>query len=198
MQLFNNGYLICDSNAQNLVMKICCADTMYNGIHRFHIFPLVRFQSDPLCKSLNEKQSWIKLDNNKYKYLSFISNESLLKQYVVACYQNNISVRCLFIKSEYSEELCLNIPISRRFLGYEVSEIPFSEMTLSDLYCNVRFDKYRTLLNENGLFSNERDAYDFKTEYKALLEQDLVGDGYVDVYVCAVYEVDAEAFMSQS
>lgn len=197
MQLFNNGCLICDSDAQNLVMKTCCAGTTYNGIHRFHLFPLVRFQSDSLCKSLNEKQSWIKLDDNKYKFLSFISNASLLKQYVAACCQNNVSVRCLFIESEYSEELCPNIPICRRFLGYEVSEIPFSEVTLSDLYCNERFESYRTLLNENGLFSNERDAYDFKTEYKALLEQDLVGDGNVDVYVCAVYEVDVEAFLSQ-
>ncbi len=197
MQLFNNGYLIYDSGAHNSVVENCCSNTRYKGIHQFHLFPLVRFQSDPLCKALNEKQAWVKLDNNRYKLLEFISDESFLKQYIEACHKNNISVRCLYVESEYSEELCSNGPATTNFLGYEVSEIPFSEMTLSDLYCNKRFEKFRTLLNENGLFSNERDANDFKTEYKALLEQDLVGDGNVDVYVCAVYEVEVEAFLSQ-
>ena len=131
-----------------------------------------------------------------YQILEFISDKSLLKPYIEACYMKNISVRCLFVESDFDEELYPTRPEFVSIVGYEVSEIPFSDMTLYDLYYNERFENYRALLNENGLFSNERDAYKFKTEYKALLEQDLVGDGNVDVYVCAVYEVDTEALLA--
>lgn len=191
MQLFKNGYIVQDAGSDRCGMKMpFFAPKGYRGIHRFIMFPLTFCQSDPVCRELSKKQSWRKISDNLFQLLEFISDEELLKQYVEACHGKSIPVRCLYIESDYEDEICQEKPQNIRFIGYEVTEIPFSDMTLCDLAINERFENYRQLLNENGLFANEGDAFKFKTEYKALLEQDLVGDGNVDVFVCAVYETD--------
>lgn len=191
MQLFKNGYIVQDAGSDQYRTKSpFFAPKGYIGIHRFITFPLTLCQSDPVCRELSEKQSWRKISDNLFQLLEFISDEELLKQYVEACHGKSIPVRCLYIESDYEDEICQEKPQNIRFIGYEVTEIPFSNMTLCDLAINERFENYRQLLNENGLFANEGDAFKFKTEYKALLDQDLVGDGNVDVFVCAVYETD--------
>ena len=192
--MYLNGLLIQELGAINKAMYYL--PNNYRGVHCLYDDPLLQVETAKVSELQHERMFDRPIESHEICN-AFIFNSDLARRYVSMCKSLNFDIRILFIESDYSREIWKEEKPKGIFLGYEVSEIPLGIMTLYDLHNSKRFEKYRTLLNENGLFSNEHDAYKFKNEYKALLEQALVGDGNVDVYVCAVYEVDVEAFLSQ-
>lgn len=191
--MYSNGLLIQELGAVNKAMDFVPPN--YKGIHNLYDDPLLGVKATEIA-ALQHERMFNRPPESPEICNAFVFDSDLAKRYIFMCNSLGFNLRLLFIESDYPHEIWKDEIPKRIFLGYEVTEIPLGIMTLYDLYNNERFENYRALLNENGLFSNERDAYKFKTEYKALLEQDLVGDGNVDVYVCAVYEVDTEALLA--
>jgi hypothetical protein len=105
----------------------------------------------------------------------------------------NRPYRLLFICSDYTDEVW-DAPLPpMTLLGYECCEIPFDNCCIYDLLEDEQyFLEHRQKLNEYGLFSDEAACRAFRDEYNRLLSEDKVGDGEVDLYICAVYEVAAE------
>lgn len=187
-----NGLLIQEKSKFNKIMKSLTNN--YCGLHRFYDASVQSHQHKG-SYALEHERMFHTLPENPHICNQFISNYDLAQRYKKMCELLNIDVRILFIESNYPYEIWKeNIP-KCIFLGYEVTEIPLGIMTLYDLYTNEKFEKYRSRLNENGLFSDENDANEFMTEYNDQLSKGLVGDGAVDLYMCRVYEVLDEHFL---
>lgn len=202
-----NGIIIQDTSCNNIffdsyidkgVMK-----NNYKGVHRFCTFTLGDVKDkDSANRSLFDKIRWsdsenfemtkYMIDNQLIPVNEFIHNIELAKEYIQRCNEHHIPSRALFIESDFPCELWKGLIPNKFFLGYEVCEIPIDPWTLLDLFNREQFKKYRSLLNENGLFKSEEDAAEFMKDYKEQLSQGLVGDGDVDLYVCRVFEVKTE------
>jgi len=122
--------------------------------------------------------------------LEFITDVGLLKRYLDACHSKGIQCKVLYIESDHDIETTTSAPRKRKFLGFEVCEIPFDPWTLLDLFNREQFTGFKAQLNQNGLFTSEKTALTFREEYYKELNAGNVGDGYVDLYICKVFAVD--------
>ena len=191
MEYIKNGYLIQQSDRKNIFIEKYIPNVSYHGVHEFVLFPFSSSDRDPQCRYLSKKQMSKKVGDNQFRMLEFISDIDFLHEYLHKMKEMNLPHRVLFFESQYTEEYCNIIPNEKKFLGYEVCEIPFDPWTLLDLFGRKQFQHYHNKLNENGLFSFEKDAIEFMQDYKEQLNMGLVGDGEVDLYICRVYEINS-------
>ena len=149
-----------------------------------------RFEKDKDAYELFRRQGCKQLGEKAYQFTEFFTEKGLLKAYIGKCQALQISLRLLFVESDgYTEEIWGNAIPERRFLGYEVMEIPLDPWTLLDLANREQYGRYREELNENGLFKTEETAAAFRETYRRELEAGLVGDGPVELFLCRIYEV---------
>lgn len=190
-----NGFLIQDLTMKDDPIKQFLSVTNYRGIHRYAQDPLTddRLYRDPAVRELHARR-FSRPAGEGYWYINeFVSEPDLLREYLAGCQVYNRPYRLLFICSDYTDEVW-NAPLPpMTLLGYECCEIPFDNCCIYDLLEDEQyFLEHRQKLNEYGLFSDEAACRAFRDEYNRLLSEDKVGDGEVDLYICAVYEVAAE------
>lgn len=190
MRWYANGILIQEVNRKNLFVEKYADFFLYHGVHAFNTAPLVWFEKDKDAYELFRRQGCKQLGENAYQFTEFFTEKGLLKAYIGKCQALQISLRLLFVESDgYTEEIWENAIPEKRFLGYEVMEIPLDPWTLLDLANREQYERYREELNENGLFKTEETAAAFRETYRRELEAGLVGDGPVDLFLCRIYEV---------
>ncbi len=185
-----NGLLIYDTSIYGPFIKDNVKCINYHGVHEFERFPLLQFQQDVECRELSDMQFSKQIGENAFQFLNFITSIEFALRLIIKCCEKNILLRALFVESDgYTEEIWENAIPERRFLGYEVMEIPLDPWTLLDLANREQYERYREALNENGLFKTEETAAAFRETYRRELEAGLVGDGPVDLFLCRIYEV---------
>ncbi len=185
-----NGLLIYDTSIYGPFIKDNVKCINYHGVHEFERFPLLQFQQDVECRELSDMQFSKQIGENAFQFLNFITSIEFALRLIIKCCEKNILLRALFVESDgYTEEIWENAIPERRFLGYEVMEIPLDPWTLLDLANREQYERYRKALNENGLFKTEETAAAFRETYRRELEAGLVGDGPVDLFLCRIYEV---------
>ena len=183
-----NGFLIQGLSDSNNVVK----NFKYSGINAYHQYPLSA-DNNSVSKTLIEEQQVRKLGNG-FQFLEFISDKKLLERYINRCFELHIKIRVLFIESNYSyEEWREPIP-ETVFLGYEYCPIPIDEQVITDLDWYPLFSKFWNKLNENGLFNTYDEALNFKKAYDLACENQEIGDGEIDAFICRVSEISAEKF----
>ncbi len=169
--------------------------TLYRGVHRYKDCPLSLESKDKhICALAQEQFYQVEGDI----WTSFISDADLLKRYVEACFAEGYTLRLLYVESGYALEKYSGAIPKGAFLGYEVCEIPLDACTVYDLYICDFYENFRQRLNENGLFENEKDAVEFMEQYNKDLEAGKVGDGDVELYVCKVFEINADDVLSRT
>lgn len=190
MKWFENGILIQELKKRDLFIEKYAKTFIYGGVHALNTAPLVWFEKDKEAYELFRRQNCKKIGENEYESTDFFTDMELLKAYIAKCSSLQIPLRFLFVESNgYTEEIWPYEMPNTEFLGYEVMEIPLDPWTLLDLANREQYEKYRQMLNENGLFKTEEEAMDFREIYQKELDAGLVGDGPVDLYVCKIYEV---------
>ncbi len=190
-----NGFLIQDLTIEDPTIKQFLAVANYRGVHRYAQDPLTddRLCRDPAVRDLRDRR-FSRPAGEGYWYINeFVSDPALLREYLAGCHVYDLPYRLLFICSECTDEVW-DAPLPpMTLLGYECCEIPFDTCCIYDLLEDEQyFSEHRQRLNEYGLFSDEAACRAFRDEYDRLLSEDKIGDGGVDLYVCAVYEVAAE------
>lgn len=190
-----NGFLIQDLTIEDPTIKQLFSATGYRGVHRYAQDPLTNnaLYRDSAVRELRDRR-FSRPAGEGYWYINeFVSDPVLLREYLTGCYVYNRSYRLLFICSDYTDEIW-DAPLPpMTLLGYECCEIPFDNFCIYELLGDERyFAEHRKLLNEYGLFPTEAACGAFRDEYNRLLSEDKVGDGEVELYVCAVYEAKAE------
>ena len=186
-----NGFLIQDLTVENHVMKEIPAMVNYRGVHGYAQDPLTdnSLYRDPAVRSLRDRR-FSRPAGEGYWYVNeFVSDPDLLQEYLAGCQAYDRPYRLLFICSDYTDEVW-NAPLPpMTLLGYECCEIPFDDCCIYELFECEYLAEHRQVLNEHGLFPIEAACRAFRDEYNRLLAEDKVGDGEVDLYICAVYEV---------
>ena len=186
-----NGFLIQDLTVENHVMKEIPAMVNYRGVHGYAQDPLTdnSLYRDPAIRSLRDRR-FSRPAGEGYWYVNeFVSDPDLLQEYLAGCQAYDRPYRLLFICSDYTDEVW-NAPLPpMTLLGYECCEIPFDDCCIYELFECEYLAEHRQVLNEHGLFPIEAACRAFRDEYNRLLAEDKVGDGEVDLYICAVYEV---------
>lgn len=186
-----NGFLIQDLTVENHVMKEIPAMVNYRGVHGYAQDPLTdnSLYRDPAVRELHARR-FSRPAGEGYWYVNeFVSNPDLLQEYLAGCQAYDRPYRLLFICSDYTDEVW-NAPLPpMTLLGYECCEIPFDDCCIYELFECEYLVEHRQVLNEHGLFPIEAACRAFRDEYNRLLAEDKVGDGEVDLYICAVYEV---------
>ena len=190
-----NGFLIQDLTIEDPAIKQFLPKANYRGVHRFAQDHLTddRLCRDPAVRELRNRR-FSRPAGEGYWYINeFVSDPDLLRDYLAGCQAYDRPYRLLFICSDYTDEVW-NAPLPpMTLLGYECCEIPFDACCTYDLLEDKQyFSEHRKRLNEYGLFPDEAACHAFRDEYGRLLAEDKIGDGEVDLYVCAVYEVTAE------
>lgn len=179
-----NGILIQDVTDFRDVIK----NFKYLGINAFYSYPL-SFIENFQCRKLTLKQQSRKITENQYQSLEFISDKQLFEQYMKTCYEHKIDIRVLFIESAYTDEIWEEPLPCRKFLGYEYCPIPIDDQIITDIDWYPPFAEYWTRLNEYGLFNTFDEANAFKNRYDVAFNNDEIGDGEMDAYICRVSEV---------
>ena len=190
-----NGFLIQDLTVENHVMKEIPAMVNYRGVHSYAQDPLTdnSLYRDPAVRSLRDRR-FSRPAGEGYWYVNeFVSDPDLLKEYLAGCQAYDRPYRLLFICSDYTDEVWDSPLPPMTLLGYECCEIPFDDCCIYELFECEYFAEHRQGLNEHGLFPSEASCCAFRDEYNRLLTEDKVGDGEVDLYICAVYAVTAES-----
>lgn len=190
-----NGFLIQDLTVEDPTFKQFLSKNDYRGVHRYAQDPLTDqgLCRDPAVRELRDRR-FSRPAGEGYWYINeFVSDPVLLRDYLEGCHVYGRPCRLLFICSDYTDEVW-NAPLpSMTLLGYECCEIPFDNYCIYELLEGGRyFAEHRAKLNEYGLFPAEEDCAAFRDEYSRLLAEDKVGDGEVELFVCAVYEVKTE------
>lgn len=181
-----NGFLIQELENSNYIAR----RFFYLGINAFHHYPLSNV-NDNQCREITEKQQ-IKKCEDGYQILEFISDESLLEQYILCCNERKINIRILFVESDYPCEIWKGRSFDTEFLGYEYCPMPIDEQIISDLDLCPYFENFRSILNNYGLFNTYNEALNFKRAYESALKQGIVGDGEADAYICKVFQCKIE------
>lgn len=190
MDYIKNGILVQNIEEKNIFLQKYASSFLYHGVHEFSELPLAGIKNDREAAELFDKQIAKQLGEKAYQFTEFFTEKGLLKAYIGKCQALQIGLRLLFVESDgYTEEIWENAIPERRFLGYEVMEIPLDPWTLLDLANREQYERYRKALNENGLFKTEETAAAFRETYRRELEAGLVGDGPVDLFLCRIYEV---------
>lgn len=195
-----NGFLIQDLTIEDPTVKQFLPKVNYRGVHRYAQDPLTdnSLYRDPAVRDLRNRR-FSRPAGEGYWYINeFVSDPDLLTEYLAGCQAYERPYRLLFVCSDYTDEIW-NAPLPpMTLLGYECCEIPFDACCIYELLEDEQyFSEHRKRLNEYGLFPDEAACRAFRDEYDRLLAEDKVGDGEVDLYVCAVYEVAAEYMNSR-
>ncbi len=190
-----NGFLIQDLTIEDPTFKQFLSNADYRGVHLYAQDPLTdqALCRDPAVRELRDRR-FSRPAGGGYWYINeFVSEPELLREYLTGCQVYDRPYRLLFICSDYTDEVW-DAPLPpMTLLGYECCEIPFDACCIYDLLGDEQyFAEHRAKLNPNGLFPDEAACGAFRDEYNRLLSEDKVGDGEVDLYICAVYEVAAE------
>ncbi len=190
-----NGFLIQDLTVEDATIKQFLSVANYRGVHRYAQDPLTddTLCRDPAVRDLRDRR-FSRPAGEGYWYINeFVSDPQLLREYLAGCQVYGRPYRLLFICSDYTDEVW-DAPLPpMTLLGYECCEIPFDNCCIYELLGHEQyFAEHRQELNEYGLFSTEAACAAFRDEYNRLLSEDKVGDGEVDLYICAVYEVKTE------
>ena len=189
MNFYQNGIII-----QDLQKPTKYADKFkYVGVNAFHQYPLCGINDDE-CKELTKNLFSVKDKDGFYYEINFITDFDFAQRYINVCWKYNLPIRVLFIESTYFSEIWKGTIPVKTFLGFEYCEIPFDSQVITDLNCFDLFQKSITKLNSNGLFENTDDVLEFQNEYDIALQNNLIGDGDMDTFICKVYEVDQEVF----
>lgn len=183
-KLFANGFLIQGLNDNTNFIK----NFSYKGINAYYQFPLT-YINNPEFRKLTDEQQSKKIADNQYQSLEFISDLDLLKRYVCCCLKHKINIRILLVESFYSCEVCKEPPFETDFLGYEYCPIPIDEQIVTDLDWYEPLSKFWLKLNKNGLFNTYVDALDFKNAYDSAYNNNEIGDGEMEAYICRVSEI---------
>ena len=191
-----NGFLIQDLTVEDLTFRQVLSQANYRGVHSCAQDPLTddRLCRDPAVRELRNRR-FSRPAGEGYWYINeFVSEPGLLREYLAGCQVYDRPYRLLFICSDYTDEVWEAPLPPMTLLGYECCEIPFDCYCICELLGDERyFAEHRQKLNQYGLFSDEAACCAFRDEYNRLLSEDKVGDGEVDLYVCAVYEVAADS-----
>ncbi len=183
--LFNNGWLVQETNCKMLKTS----SFVYNGVNAYDSYPLMHV-NDIECKKLSNEQAMKPLGNNENQMLEFISDKDLLQRYVRMCINKNIQIRILFIQSDYTNEMCDEVPCDNfKFLGYEYCCIPIDDQIITDLDWCQKLQNFHSKLNENGLFDSYKEADNFKKTYISLFHKGDIGDGDFDGFIMKVWEI---------
>lgn len=179
-----NGILVQGLNDKTKYIK----NFTYEGINAYFQYPLTGENDNESRRLTNEQQSK-EISNNQYVSLEFISNFDLYERYLRRCMELQIKIRVLFIESEYSSEIWREDLPSMKFLGYEYCPIPVDEQVITDMDWYEPFSKYWEKLNKYGLFDTYADVIEFVKEYNQAIENEKIGDGEMDAYICRVSQV---------
>lgn len=173
--LYNNGYIVKDLIInENLSLD----DKIYRGIESFHNWPLDR-QTDKTSRELTH------LANNhfdEHNYMEIMLDGKLLKKYVDHCRALGIDVIILKIMS-YNDTFTADEDFDEEeILGYDCMAGD-SVSYLTELYLEggkeiASFQKFRSIVNNNGLLNNYEEVLDFIKERELLIEQGLDLEDY--------------------
>lgn len=161
---------------------------VYDGIYAYHLYPLC-WSSDKDCIALTRQQQSKEFEPGLYISLEFISDADLYRRYTGKCAEMGIPIRSLFIESDYAMEIWQAPLPPMRFLGYEYSPLPLDVQIISDMEWYKPFEKYRTQLNEHGLFPSYACAAEFAKMYQSIAATGDVGDGLEDAFIFHVWEI---------
>lgn len=190
--MYKNGVIIQDSSAPAFGLTKFYGK--YLGVNSFYTDPLAKIKNQE-CVELSDK-IFHKFQDGYYTMLEFVSDPDLLFDYLMECKKINVEVRVLQIESDYSEEICEYVFPKINLIGYEVCEIPFDSQIITDFDWYVPLHRFYDRLNEHGLFNSINHALEFKEAYQYECQNDAIGDGDIDIFVCKISEVDIEAFLT--
>lgn len=190
--MIKNGVIVQDLSSPAFSLKKYKGK--YLGINSFWANPL-SYVNEEQCKKLSEEVFHKKNSDGSYTLLEFISNPTLLLNYILKCKELNIDIRVLQVESDYLlEESQYEFPV-KRFIGYELCEIPFDSQVITDFDWYKPFHRFYKNLNEYGLFDNLEDALAFKKAYEFEFQIGNIGDGEIDLFVCKICEIDIDTFI---
>lgn len=186
-----NGFLVQNINQPtNFVNSFS-----YYGINSYVNFPLSLI-SNAECYELTKRQQLQKFSDNTYRILEFISDDDLLVEYLECCQKHNIDIRVLMIESPYTEENYPSNLCCSTFIGYEYCPIPIDQQIITDIDWCPMLHIFKKQLNSFGLFSEFGDVYNFRNVYDTYCKTGLIGDGLEFAYICKVYEINVEKYLS--
>lgn len=179
-----NGILIQGLNEKSNIIK----NFKYDGINAYHQFPLSSY-TDRECMRLTREQRSREIEKERFISMEFISNRSLYECYLTKCVQMNLPVRALLVESDYDTEIWEGTLPPARFLGYEYCPMPIDNQIVTDMDWYEPFAKYRSRLNEYGLFCKYEDIAAFVNDYQKAMNADEIGDGEMEAFICRVSQV---------
>lgn len=180
--IFNpNGVIIQSTDRPTLYVS----GFTYLGVKAYHQYPLSNI-NDALCREIT-KRVYSKIDpDGYYTPLSFISDESIYREYVEMCRKHSLSFRSLFIESQYSDEIWSSAIPQKTVLGYEYCSIPLDSQIITDLDWYKPLAPMQKKLNQFGLFRSLDDVLCFKDKYDDEWKKGNIGDGEMDTYILRV------------
>lgn len=179
-----NGILIQGLNEKNNIIK----NFKYEGINAYHQFPLSSC-IDGECMRLTREQRSRETEKEQFISMEFISSRSLYDRYLARCSQMELPVRALLVESDYDTEIWEGALPPARFLGYEYCPIPIDNQIVTDMDWYKPFAKYRSSLNEYGLFYTYEDIAAFVNDYQKAMNANEIGDGEMAAFICRVSQV---------
>ena len=178
---YPNGILVQGLNDKTSFIK----NFPYAGMNAYYSFPLL-CQTDRESRELTKQQQLPKTHDYRYVLYEFIKDADLYQRYIKKCAELQISIRSLFIESNYDGEIWNGPLPAMKLLGYEYCPFPVDEQIITDLDWYKGFSKFWSKLNENGLFDTCEDLQSFVEAYAQAFLANEVGDGDADMYVCKV------------
>ncbi len=192
-------------NQKGVILQEVTARSWTKDKLSFPYFGISAYQGDPLQGIKENGKPWLdkkclaitnevfsrKLPDGMYQSLEFISSEDLMNRYVALCKKHEKPIRVLFVENDYDCEIWNGSELDLDLLGYEVSSIPIDVQIIGDLDIYRQFEKFKNMLNANGLFDTSDQALEFYRAYKVELETDEIdGDGLEieNVYICKNFD----------
>lgn len=167
-----NGIIVQDLNdafnCQNL--------GSYIGVGRYISWPLSR-KTDDLSKrlSVEAEEKWFSYYYGESYALSVVPSIEYIERYIEVCNQQGIRVRLLYIQSDREMPKWEGTELRLKLLGYEyASSQDFFSVLFDDLYGAAVpsiLTKYKSVLNSNGLFSNEADLLAYIKDRNLAIEK---------------------------
>lgn len=183
MKLYSNGIIIQElSHPTNFV-----TDFNYEGLNAYYQDPLSCLNNAE-CKKLSRLISYRSNEDGTYTPLEFVASTELAVKYIAQCRKMNLSMRVLFVESEYGDEVWDDVLPQMQFLGYEYSPIPLDSQVVTDFCWYKPLQNHVSKLNGAGLFRTLEDVSEFKAAYDYAVLHDNIGDD-TKSYICKVSEV---------
>jgi hypothetical protein len=188
---YKNGFLVQHLYDIPYGMAHAINTCAYNGLSARNTNPL-SLSLDPKGRKLSEEAQWLRITEQKYVMLEFISNPSILLRYIRICQKFNIPIRLLFVESDYSGEVWVGPDIPKKFLGYEYNTIPIDDQIINDLCWYDQLSSFLERVNSCGLFASLNDVVLFKNAYDQAFEQGEIGDGDMETHIFCLFSVKSE------